>query len=301
LGVAVANSLAALKNGALQVETTINGLGERAGNCALEELVMAISTRGPILGFGHNINTERIYRASQRVSSLTGIPVPVCKAIVGANAFSHQSGIHQHGMLANRMTYEIMTPQSVGKAESSIVLGKLSGTHACSEKLKALGVTLDTDDTDKAFVRFKELVDRKKNVADDDIEALVNSLMNIPEHYALESVQITNGRGILGMASVTLAHDGTAKSEAAVGDGPIDAAYTAILRIVGGEWSLEAYEIKAVTGGRDALGEVTVRVQNENGVHVGRGLSTDIIEASILAYINAINRAIAKKARELAL
>jgi 2-isopropylmalate synthase len=258
---------------------------------------MAINTRGALYEIGHNVNTTRIYRASQRVSKLTGIPVPVCKAIVGANAFSHQSGIHQHGMLANRSTYEIMTPQSVGKAESAMVLGKLSGKHAFSEKLKALGFTLDEDETEKAFKRFKELADRKKNVADDDIEALVNSMMNIPEYYALESFQITSGRGILGMASVTLAHDGAAKSEAAVGDGPIDAAYTSIIRIVGGDWSLETYEIKAVTGGRDALGEVTVRVKNGDAVHVGRGLSTDIIEASILAYINAINRALAKRAR----
>jgi 2-isopropylmalate synthase len=225
------------------------------------------------------------------------VPIPVTKAIVGGNAFAHESGIHQHGVLSNPMTYEIMTPQSVGKTESSIVLGKLSGQHAFTDRLRSLGYdNIPKEELDKAFVRFKELADRKKNITDEDLEALVNLSMDIPEHFKLESFQIQSGNILIPMASVALTTQSGQSIEAATGDGPIDAAYNAIVKIVGKNWELTSYDIKAVTGGMDALGEVTVRIGCDNKYYTGRGLSTDIIEASILAYINAINRAMAKDA-----
>jgi 2-isopropylmalate synthase len=294
LGLAVANTLAAMQNGARQMETTINGLGERAGNCSMEEAIMAIGTRNSFFELKHGIDTTKIYRTSQRVSSLTGIPVPVCKAIVGANAFAHESGIHQHGVLANPMTYEIMTPQSVGKAESTLVLGKLSGRHAFSDHLREMGYELSKEEVDEAFVRFKELADRKKNITADDLAALVNQMDDVPSYYTLDTFQIQSGNRMQSLASITLTHAEGKSVEAATGDGPVDAAYNATARIVGGEWTLTSYSINAVTGGMDALGEVTVRVERDGEFHIGRGLSTDIIEASIYAYINAINRALAK-------
>jgi 2-isopropylmalate synthase len=295
LGLSVANTLAAIKNGARQVETTINGLGERAGNCAMEEVIMAISTRSEFFGLTHNIDTKKITRTSHRVSALTGVPISITKAIVGANAFTHESGIHQHGVLSNPMTYEIMTPQSVGKTESSIVLGKLSGQHAFTDRLRSLGYdNIPKEELDKAFVRFKELADRKKNITDEDLEALVNLSMDIPEYFRLESFQIQSGNRLTPMASVTLTTQSGEAIEAATGDGPIDAAYNAIVKIVGKNWALAAYNIKAVTGGMDALGEVTVRIANGDENYTGRGLSTDIIESSIRAYINAIHRAMMK-------
>ena len=294
LGLAVANTLSALENGARQIETTINGLGERAGNCSMEETVMAIATRGAYFGLEHGIDTTKIYRTSQRVAGLTRVPIPVCKAIVGANAFAHESGIHQHGVLANPMTYEIMTPQSVGKTESTMVLGKLSGRHAFSDRLSAMGYTLTKEEIDEAFTLFKELADRKKDITDLDLEAIINNIEDIPPHYKLENFQIQSGNKMHAMALITLIHDGNTITEAATGDGPIDAAYNAATRIIGGEWTLEAYDIKAVTGGMDALGEVTVRVEHNGQLFLGSGLSTDIIDASILAYINAINRAMYK-------
>ena len=293
LGLAAANTLAALQNGARQAETTVNGLGERAGNCSMEEIVMAADTRGDSLGLAHSIDTTRIYRVSQRVAALTGVPIPVCKAIVGANAFAHESGIHQHGVMQNPMTYEIMTPQSVGKAGRSIVLGKLSGRHAFASRLLELGHSLGEEDIDAAFSRFKELADRKKTVTDEDIEALVNQITDVPETYALDTFQIMSGNKAQAMASVKLRREGAELMEAATGDGPIDAAYNAIARIAGGGWSLASYSLQAVTGGMDALGEVTVRVRHGEAVHVGRGLSLDVIEASILAFVAAINRALA--------
>ena len=295
LGLAVANTLSAVLSGARQVETTINGLGERAGNCSMEEVVMALATRAESFGVGHGIDTKKIFRTSQRVSALTGVPVSVTKAIVGANAFAHESGVHQHGVLSNPMTYEIMTPQSVGKAESTLVLGKLSGRAAFSERLKSMGYSFSKAEIDSAFIRFKELADRKKGITDDDLEAIVSLTMGVQEHYKLDTFQIQSGNKMQSMASVTLSDPEGNRSEAATGEGPIDAAYSAILRIVGGDWSLSSYNIKAVTGGVDALGEVSVRVAHDGGHHTGRGLSTDVIEASILAYIDAINRAIAKK------
>jgi 2-isopropylmalate synthase len=299
LGLAVANTLAAVENGARQIETTINGIGERAGNCAMEEAVMALTTRSGLYGVGHSIKTNRIYRTSSRVAKITGVPVAVNKAIVGQNAFSHESGIHQHGVLANPLTYEIMTPQSVGITKNTMVLGKLSGRHAFAGRLQDMGYALTQKDIDSAFAEFKELADKKKVVADDDLEAIVShALSDVPDYYRLDTFQIQSGNKLQAMALVALAHDGETLTEAATGDGPIDAAFNATVRIVGGKWPLVSYDIKAVTAGMDALGEVIVRVSHGGGVHIGRGLSTDVLEASIIAYINAINRALALEARE---
>lgn len=300
LGLAVANTLSALQNGARQVETTINGLGERAGNCAMEEVVMGIATRGSRLGLTHGIDTTKIYRTSRRVSKRTGVPLPVCKAIVGVNAFAHESGIHQHGVLSNPMTYEIMTPQSVGKTESTMVLGKLSGRHAFADRLHQMGYNLSQEALNSAFAEFKDLADRKKTVTDDDLEAIANHAMGaVPDYYSLDTFQIQSGNKMKSMASISLVHGDQTYTEAATGDGPVDAAYNAVGRIVGGNWELVSYDIKAVTEGMDALGEVMVRVKRGEELHVGRGLSTDIIESSILAYINAINRALALEAKKM--
>ena len=298
LGMAVANTLSAIENGARQIETTINGLGERAGNCSMEEVVMALTVRSGIYGIGHGIDTTKLYRTSQRVSKFTGVSVAINKAIVGANAFAHASGIHQHGVLANPITYEIMTPQSVGKTDSTLVLGKLSGRHAFSDKLSAMGYSLSKEEIDDAFARFKLLADRKKTITDKDLEVLITQkVAEVPPFYRLEAFQIQSGNKMQAMASVTLVHNDKKYTQAATGDGPIDAAYNATSRIIGGEWPLAAYDIKAVTEGVDALGEVIVRVTQDGSSYTGRGLSTDIIEASILAYVNAINRAIAQRER----
>lgn len=302
LGLAVANTLSAIKNGALQIETTINGIGERAGNCSMEEVIMSIATRGNEYNVGHNIDTTRIYRTSQRVSKLTGVPVSVYKAIVGDNAFAHESGIHQHGVLANPMTYEIMTPKSVGKSKSTMVLGKLSGRHAFADHLESMGYKLDKEEIDVAFVEFKQLADRKKDITDDDLEAIISHTVggNIEEEfYKIDTFQVHSGNKSQAMASITLSYNGELYSEAANGDGQVDAACNAITRIVGGEWSLISYDIKAVTGGIDALGEVIMRVKHNDKEYTGRGLSTDVVEASIIAYVNAVNRALAIENKEI--
>lgn len=298
LGLASANTLAALANGARQAEVTINGIGERAGNCALEEVIMGLSVRSSLFNLTHSIDTQRIFRASQSVSKLTSVPVPVCKSVVGSNAFAHESGIHQHGVLSNPMTYEIMTPESVGKSSNTMVLGKLSGRHAFEDRLKVLGYDLTKEEIDGAFVRFKELADRKKSITDDDLEALVShKVADVPLIYSLEAFQIQSGSKMKAMASITLLHEGEEITEAATGDGPVDAAYNAVVRIVGGEWPLASYDIKAVTEGEDALGEVTVRVQRGDRLYTGKGLSPDIIESSVRAFINAVNRAFAEQQR----
>jgi len=298
LGLATANTLAAIQNGARQVETTINGLGERAGNCSMEEVVMSLSTRENFFHCTHGIDTKRIFRTSQRVAKITSIPVPVCKAIVGGNAFAHESGIHQHGMLANPMTYEIMTPESVGQKQTTLVLGKLSGRHAFDDRLKEMGFSLSKEEIDSAFIRFKELADRKKEITDSDLEALVShKVAEVPCFYELLDFQFQSGKEVKAMASITLRHNNVTKSEAATGDGPVDAAYNAISRIVGGDWQLASYDIKAVTEGKDALGEVTVRLKHDGASYTGKGLSTDVIESSIRAFINAANRAYAEASK----
>ncbi len=300
LGLAVANSLAAMKNGATQLECTVNGLGERAGNASIEEMIMGIHTRRDYYGdVTHRIDTKQIYRTSKLVSSLSGINVQPNKAIVGANAFAHESGIHQHGVLSEKSTYEIMTPESIGLSQNRMVLGKLSGRHAFDERLKEMGYNLSPDEVSKAFERFKILADKKKTVLDRDIEALVEEKVSeVAEVYKLNSYQINSGNKVIATATVSLSKNGVPVMEAATGDGPINAAFKAIERTVGFELELQDYSLKGVTEGADAQGEATVRVIKDNRIFVGRGVSTDIIEASVKAYINAINRIIGEQGKD---
>ena len=292
LGLAVANSLAAIENGARQIECTVNGLGERAGNAALEELVMALRTRKDYFHLQTSIVTEQIYRTSSLVSSLTGVHVQPNKAVVGANAFAHESGIHQHGVLSNRETYEIMTPESIGLKKSQMVLGKHSGRHAFEERLQELGFShLTKEEMNEAFEKFKDLADKKKYVMDSDIEALISTeLVQIPEMVQLEYYHISSGNSHIATATVRISREGEAVEEAACGDGPIDAIFHAVERATGLEVTLKDYRIRAITSGKDALGEGTVKVEKDGKSYVGRGISTDIIEASVKAYINAINK-----------
>lgn len=295
LGLAVANSLAAMLNGATQIECTVNGLGERAGNASVEEIIMGMDTRKDYYSFTHSIDSKQIYKTSKLVSSLTGVNVQPNKAIVGANAFAHESGIHQHGVMSEKSTYEIMTPESIGLTQNKMVLGKLSGRHAFEERLKELGYTLQPDDIQAAFEKFKSLADKKKEVSDRDIEALVKeNVSEIPEVFLLESFQITSGNKVIASSVISLKRNGSIITEAATGDGPVDAAFNAIERAVGFGLELEEYGLRAVTEGKDALGEVTVKVSKDDRFFIGRGVSTDVIEASVKAYINAINRVISE-------
>jgi len=298
LGLAVANSLAAVKAGARQVECTINGLGERAGNASLEEVVMAIKTRADVYKARTRINTRMIYPTSRLVSSLTGIHVQRNKAIVGQNAFAHEAGIHQHGVLAHRETYEIMNPQDVGIPESKLVLGKHSGRHALRDRLNQLGVELDDKQLDMVFEQFKALADRKKEVFDEDIEAIVTQLFEESQAlrtWELVSLQTMGGTGVTPTATVRLKNltDGTIHLDAATGDGPIDAAFSCVLRLTDVDARLQEYDLRALTGGKDAQGEVNLELLSEGRTYRGRGRSTDIIEASVLAFVNAANRVIA--------
>jgi 2-isopropylmalate synthase len=282
-------------NGATQIECTINGLGERAGNASVEEIIMGINTRKDYYDITHRIDTTQIYKTSKLVSSLTGVNVQPNKAIVGANAFAHESGIHQHGVLSEKSTYEIMTPESIGLTQNKMVLGKLSGRHAFEERLKELGYTLRQDEIQAAFEKFKGLADKKKEVTDRDIEALVKEKVSeIPEVFELDSFQMSSGNKVIASSVISLKRNGNIVTEAATGDGPVDAAFNAIERVVGLELELEEYGLRAVTEGKDALGEVTVRVSKDNKFFIGRGVSTDIIEASVKAYLNAINRVISE-------
>ncbi|HWT81554.1 MAG TPA: 2-isopropylmalate synthase, partial [Candidatus Methylomirabilis sp.] len=286
LGVAVANSLEAVRAGARQVECTINGIGERAGNASLEEIVMSLRTRKDLLGYEVGIRTEEIYRTSKLLQSITGISVQPNKAIVGANAFAHEAGIHQHGVLAKPLTYEIMTPESVGVPKSKLVLGKHSGRHAFKKRLEELGVELGDDDLNKAFVRFKALCDRKKEVFDEDLLALVEEEILTPaETYTLEHLQFTSGTNIVPTATVRLKMQDEVYQESGWGDGPVDAAYKAIDLITKIPGKLLEYQLRAVTGGKDAMAEVTVAVEMDGQRVVGRGSSTDVIEGSVLAYL----------------
>ncbi len=296
LGLAVANTLAALANGATQLECTINGLGERAGNAAVEEVIMGVNTRKDFYDFTHGIDSTQIYRTSKLVSSLTGVDVQPNKAIVGANAFAHESGIHQHGVLSEKSTYEIMTPESIGLAQNRMVLGKLSGRHAFEDRLKELGYSnLSAEDITNAFEKFKSLADKKKVVLDRDIEALVEEkVAEVPEVFELDSFQISSGNKVIATAMMSVKRNGEVITEAATGDGPVDAAFNAMERAVGFTMELEAYSLKAVTEGKDALGEVTVKVLKDGKRFLGRGVSTDVIEASVKAYLNAINRSISE-------
>ncbi|MGE5597749.1 MAG: 2-isopropylmalate synthase [Bacteroidota bacterium] len=292
LGLAVANSLAAVEAGADQVECTINGLGERAGNAALEEIVMALKTRAEYFQAATRVATEQIYRTSQLVSALTGRPVQHNKAVVGSNAFAHEAGIHQDGILKNRLTYEIMTPQSVGIPANRLVLGKHSGRHAFRVRLEELGHKLTPEELEKAYGLFLEVADKKKDVTDEDLEALVRGERDMVEdRFELDYLHVSSGIATIPTATVRIRKQGELREEAACGDGPVDAVYKAIDRIVCLPVKLKDYGIKAVTGGQDALGEVAIRVEAPSGkVMTGRGLSTDIIEASARAYIHALNK-----------
>ena len=294
LGLAVANSLSALEKGAVQLECTINGLGERAGNAALEEIVMSLKTRSDYFDAVSHINSEQIHNTSSIVRRLTGVEVQPNKAIVGINAFAHESGIHQHGMLNCRETYEIMTPESIGLKKNLMILGKHSGRHAFEQKLKELGYeNISSEVVKEAFTKFKELTDKKKEVFDEDIEALIEDevLLN-EEGYKLEYFHISSGYNISSISNVKLSFEGKVFEEASCGDGPVDAIFKSIERATGIEINLKDYSIKSITGGKDALGEVQVKIEKENKLFSGRGISTDIIEASAKAYINAINKMI---------
>ncbi|MCL2518067.1 MAG: 2-isopropylmalate synthase [Oscillospiraceae bacterium] len=293
LGNAVSNSLAAIQNGARQIECTVNGIGERAGNASLEEIVMNLNARRDYFDFETSIDTTEISRTSRMVSSLMGIGVPPNKAVVGANVFTHESGIHQHGVLNDRRTYEIITPESIGLTTGKLPLSKLSGRHAFNEKLKELGYNLNNEAVDICFKSFKDYADRK-SITDEDIRAIVNEYMDTLESvYELVSFQIQSGNNMKAMAMVTLSCRGAQLSEAALGDGPIDAAFNAINRLSGvnnEDIKLEEYNIKAITEGTDALGEARVKINIGGADYIGRSVSTDIIEASIRSYINALNK-----------
>lgn len=291
LGLAVANTLAAVREGATQAECTINGIGERAGNAAVEEIVMSIATRQDFFGFTTNINTKQIYNSSRLISTITGVMVQPNKAVVGANAFAHEAGIHQHGVLANKKTYEIMTPQSIGLSENVIVLGKHSGKHAFAERLKELGYALDDARLSECFDKFKDLADRKKDVSDLDLRVLVEfEQFEIKAQIELDSFVINSGNKMTATAVVKVQKNGDTVEEAATGDGPVDAVFNAIERCVGESFKLEDYSVRSVTGGKDAQGEVAVKLDKDGKKVKGRGLSTDIVEASVRAYIDAINR-----------
>lgn len=291
LGLAVANSLAAVENGATQVECAINGLGERAGNTALEEIVMALKTRGDIYNVYTNIKTENIYRVSSIVSHFSGVNVQPNKAIVGKNAFLHESGIHQHGVLENRETYEIMTPESVGFKTSNMILGKHSGRHAFEERVKELGCNLDDVKLNEAFKKFKDLADKKKEVSDKDIEALIyHGTVNVEDKYKLINFSVTTCNKMSSTATVNIKYDGKDIEEAACGDGPVNALYNAVERAINKKLVLKDYNINAITSGADALGEVIVKLSYDDKNVIGRSVSTNVIEASIMAYMNALNK-----------
>ncbi len=297
LGLGVANSLAAIKAGAKQIECTINGIGERAGNAAMEEIIMALHTRRDILLADTRVVTTEIMRSSNLLSQITGVKVQPNKAIVGENAFAHEAGIHQHGMMKNKETYEIMNPETIGLSENNLVLGKHSGKHAFRDKLKQLGYDLPEVEVDRMFAKFKDLADKKKSVYDRDIEALVSKeAVQVPKTYCLKSFVINSGNTITSTAVIKMEKDGKSIEKVSRGEGPIDASFKAIEKIVGIEFNVEDYQIQSVTEGEDALGDALVKISDRDGtIFAGRGLSTDIIEASIHAYINAVNKMIYDK------
>lgn len=291
LGMATANSLAAVLNGARQIECTVNGIGERAGNASLEEVVMAIKTRPDFFHFTTGVETKEIYKTSRLVSHYTGLAVQANKAIVGSNAFAHSSGIHQDGILKERMTFEIMRPENVGVSESKIILTSRSGRHALIHKLEQLGYHLKDKELDKVYQRFKELADKKKEVFEEDILAVMEEeTTTVPETYRLEYFSIITGNKTVPTATVRLKKSGKLFQEAAFGDGPVDACYKAIDKITGIKPRLLDYSLRSISSGKDALGEVTVKVEYKKQSIFGRGRSTDIIEASAKAYLDTINK-----------
>jgi len=299
LGMSVANTLAGVKNGARQIECTINGVGERAGNASLEESVMAIKTRKDFFGLDTRINTKELYKTSRMVSEMLGILVPPNKAIVGTNAFAHSSGIHVDGFLKNPLTYEIIQPQDVGSPKSAVVLTARTGRHGLKHRLTELGYKISEAELETVYQRFLEVADKKAEVFDEDIAALVGAEIRTVEHvFELQYLHVACGTGTLPTASVKMKIKGkdTPVTAAACGDGPVDAAYEAIRIATGQSPRLDIYSIRAVTGGKEALGEATVKVIDKKGIRfTGRGISTDIIEASAKAYVDAINRMMAAR------
>lgn len=294
LGMATANSLTAVLNGARQIECTVNGIGERAGNASLEEVVMAIKTRPDFFRFATGVETKEIYKTSRLVSHYTGLTVQANKAIVGSNAFAHSSGIHQDGILKERTTFEIMRPENVGISESKIILTSRSGRHALNHKLKQLGYYLKDKELEKVYQRFKELADKKKEVFEEDILAIMEEeAAVVPETFRLESFNIITGSKTIPTATVRLQKGGKIFQEAAFGDGPVDACYKAIDKITGLKSRLIDYSLRSVSSGKDALGEATVKVEYKKQLIFGRGRSTDIIEASAKAYLDVLNKIVA--------
>jgi len=296
LGLATANSLSAVLAGARQVHCTINGIGERAGNASLEEVVMAMKTRKDVFGnFYTDIDTKEIYRTSRLVSKVTDFIVPPNKAIVGRNAFAHESGIHQDAILKKRITYEIMDPHEVGIVSSELVMGKHSGRHAFRDRLQSLGFNLNEEQLNKAFVRFKELADKKKDIFDDDLRIIVeNEIEVVKPIWKLDSFKVTSGTNIKPEAEVILVKKSRKVSGISSGDGPVDACFKAIDKITGYKCKLEDFRLEAVTSGKDALGQVSLKLKIKDSTISGRGASTDIIEAAIRAYLDAVNKLEAK-------
>ena len=293
LGLAVANSLAAIMNGARQAECTINGIGERAGNASMEEIVMALATRKDLFDFYTEIVTQYICPTSRLVSKLTGVVVQPNKAIVGANAFAHESGIHQDGVLKEASTYEIMTPSTVGLKKSSLPLGKLSGRNAFRNKLQEMGYYLNDDELNRVFVRFKDLADRKRTVYDEDLVSLIETEViykSVPEHFRLEELVVVTGTTVKPNATVKMKIGDDLKTTSAFGDGPIDAAYRAITMLAQSKCKLLKFAVSSITGGTEALGEVSVRLEDEGAVVTGQGVDPDVVTASARAYINGLNR-----------
>jgi 2-isopropylmalate synthase len=291
LGLSTANSLAAVSEGAGQVECTINGIGERAGNASLEEVVMTLRTRHRLFDADTRVRTEEITKTSRLVSKITGMSVQPNKAVVGANAFAHESGIHQDGLLKEKMTYEIMTPASVGFGQTHLVLGKHSGRHAFKNRLEEMGYQLTEPELNTAFERMKHLADQKKEIFDEDIETIVNEeLSKIPEAYVLGKIHVESGTEVVPTATVELTVSGQSVRNVGKGDGPVDAVYKTIAAIVQTKSRLLSYIVAAITGGTDALGEVTVRLEEDGKTVMGYGADTDIIVASAKAYLNALNK-----------
>ncbi|MCF8413192.1 MAG: 2-isopropylmalate synthase [Melioribacteraceae bacterium] len=291
LGLAVANSIAGLENGARQIECTINGIGERAGNASLEEIVMALNVRKDQFSFNTEINTHEIYNTSKMVSGFTGVVVQPNKAIVGENAFAHESGIHQDGMLKNRETYEIMTPETVGVPKTKIILGRHSGRHGLKSRLIELGYTVKEDELNEVYTQFTKLADKKKEVFDDDLRVLMgDEVFKEKTHYLLDYLNVNSGTASIPTATVKIRNKGEEFADSATGDGPVDALFNAIDRALGIQNQIESYRVRSVTSGRQAMGEVIIRIRVNEKSFSGRGVSTDIIEASAKAYLQSINQ-----------
>ena len=292
LGLAVANSLSAIQNGARQVECTVNGIGERAGNAALEEIVMALKVREDYWGFQTGIQVEEIFNTSRMVSAFTGLIVQPNKAVVGDNAFAHEAGIHQDGILKSRQTYEIMSAESVGVAKTRMVLGRHSGRSGLAARLKELGYNLSKEDLQHAYDKFVELADKKKEILDDDLRILMgDEIFSTDRHYEMQSLHVSVDTGTSSTATIAIkvADDRGVVQDSAIGDGPVNATFKAIDRALGTQAAIESYQVRSVTAGRDAQGEVLVRIRSQGRLFMGRGVSTDIIEASAKAYLHALN------------